>query len=72
MNRSHLKKIFWPNFCVGSLLQRLGILEYACGLKLGSALNLNQNLFFEIASSKSVVEAILKTLSMKHEHVMPL
>jgi len=33
------------------LLQRLGIHKYACGLKLGTALNLNQNLFFQIASS---------------------
>jgi len=49
--RSYLKKVLWPNFCVGPLLQLLGILQYACGLKVGPALNLNQNPFFEIASS---------------------
>ena len=36
--RSYLKKVFWPNLCVGASLQVLDILEYACGLKLGSAL----------------------------------
>ncbi len=48
---SYLKKVFYPNFCVGPLLQLLEILQYACGLKFGTALNLNQNPFFEIASS---------------------
>jgi len=48
--RSHLKKIFWPKLGVGPSLQVLDILEYTCGLKLGPALILNQNLFFEMAS----------------------
>jgi hypothetical protein len=48
--RSYLKKVFWPNFCVGASFQVLDILEYACGLKPGPALILNQNPFFEIAS----------------------
>jgi hypothetical protein len=49
--RNYLKKVFWPNLCVGPSLQILDILEYACGLKLGPTLTLNQNLFFfEIAS----------------------
>ena len=46
---SHLKKVFWPNLCVGSQFQILDILEYACGLKPRSALILNQNPFFEMA-----------------------
>jgi len=50
LNRSYLKKVFWPNLGVGSSLQVLNILEYACGLKLGAALILNQNPFFEMAS----------------------
>jgi hypothetical protein len=49
--RSYLKNVFWPNFCVGSSFQLLGILEYACGLNLGPALILNQNPIFEMASS---------------------
>ena len=48
---SRLKKVLWPNFCVGPLLQLLGILQYACGLKFGPALNLNQNPFFEMTSN---------------------
>ena len=51
MIRSYLKKVFCPNFCVGPLLQILGILQYACGLEFGPALNLNQNPFFEMASN---------------------
>ncbi len=27
--RSYLKNVFWPSFCVGPLLQRLGVLQYA-------------------------------------------
>ena len=50
-NRSYLKKVFWPNLGVGSSFQVLDILEYACGLKLDSALILNQNPFFEMASN---------------------
>ena len=49
--RSHLKKVFWPKRCVGSSFQILDIHEYACGLKLGHALILNQNPNFEMASS---------------------
>ena len=51
ITRSYLKKVFWPNLGVGSSFQVLDILEYACGLKLDSALILNQNLFFEMASN---------------------
>jgi hypothetical protein len=50
--RSYLKKVFWPNLGVGSSLQVLAILKYACGLKLGPALILNQNPFFEMASNQ--------------------
>jgi hypothetical protein len=57
------KKFFGPTFrlrslsyaetsCVGPLFQLLGILQYACGLKLGPALSLNQNPLFEMASGK--------------------
>ena len=52
LSRSYLKKVFWPNLCVGSSFQVLDILQYACGLKLGSALTLNQNPDFEMASSR--------------------
>ena len=50
--RSYLKKVFWPRLCVEPFIQLLGILKYACGLNFGPALILNQNLFFEMASSK--------------------
>jgi hypothetical protein len=50
VTRNHLIKVFWPNLCVGSSFQLLGILEYACGLNLDSALTLNQNPIFEMAS----------------------
>jgi len=49
--RSYLKKAFWPKLGVEPSRQVLDILEYACGLKLGLALTLNQNLFFEMTSS---------------------
>ena len=49
--RSYLKKVFWPNPCVGTSFQVLDIHEYACGLKLGPALALNQNPNFEMASN---------------------
>ena len=62
--RSYLKKVFWPNFCVGPLLQLLGILQYACGLKFSPALNLNQNPFFEMASN--VLIGFLGILSFRH------
>ncbi len=50
--RSYLKKVFWPNPGVGSGFQILDIPEYACGLKPGSAYILDQNPFFEMASSQ--------------------
>jgi hypothetical protein len=50
-SRSYLKIIFWPNLGVGASFLVLDILEYDCGLKLGSALILNQNLYFEMASN---------------------
>ena len=49
--RSYLKKVFWPNLGVEPSLQVLDILEYACALKRGPALILNQNPFFELASN---------------------
>jgi len=48
--RRYLKIIFWPKLGVEASFYVLDILEYACGLKLGSALILNQNLYFEMAS----------------------
>ena len=48
--RSYLKKVFLPNLCVRPWFQVLDILEYVCGLKLGPALTLSQNPFFEMAS----------------------
>jgi hypothetical protein len=48
--RSYLKKVFWHNFFVGASFKILEIREYACGFKLGSAANLNQNPIFEMAS----------------------
>ena len=49
--RSYLKKVFWPNLGVEPSFQVLDIPEYACGLKLGLALILNQNPIFEMAST---------------------
>ena len=49
--RTHLKKVFEPNICVGPSFQLLEILEYVCGLKLGSALILGPNPLFEMGSS---------------------
>jgi len=49
--RSHLKKEFWPNLCVGASFQLLGILTYARGLNFEPALTLNQNSIFEMASN---------------------
>jgi hypothetical protein len=48
--RSYLKKAFCPNLFAGAAFQLLDILEYACGLQRGPALNLNQNPIFEMAS----------------------
>jgi len=53
--RSYLKKVFWPNLCVGTAFQILGVLEYACGLQRGPALSLNQNPIFVKASIFQVV-----------------
>jgi len=53
--RSHLKKVFWANLCVGPSFQLLEILEYACGLKLSPALTLIQNPIFEMVSSNDAV-----------------
>ena len=52
MVKTYLKIIFWPNLGVWPSFQVLDILEYACGLKLGPALILNQNLYFEMGSSR--------------------
>ena len=49
--RSHLKKVFSPDIGVEASSQVLDILEYACGLILGSALISNKNPNFEIASA---------------------
>jgi hypothetical protein len=61
--RSYLKKAFWPNLGVGTSSQVLDILEYACGLRLGPALILNQNPFFEMASSKVSQNTIIEITS---------
>ena len=58
--RSYLKKAFWPNLCVGLSFQLLDILEYACGLKIGPALTLNQNPIFEIASRVMYPKKLIK------------
>ena len=50
MFRSYFKKVYWPNLYVGPSFQLLEILEYVCGLKLGPALTLSQDPFFEMAS----------------------
>ena len=62
MIRSYLKKVFWSPASggIGASFKNLDILEYACcrsdcyavGLKLGPAAKLNQNLFFEMASTE--------------------
>ena len=54
--RSHLKNVFWPNFCVGFAFQLLKILQYSCGLNRSAALNLNQNPVFEIPSNMHISE----------------
>ncbi len=61
--RSYLKKVFWPNLGVGRLYQILEIRDVfttqgigfagTSGLIFASALTLNQNPFFEIASIMS-------------------
>jgi len=47
-----LKSTFWSNLCVEATFQILDILQYACGLKRGSALTLNQNAPFKTASKE--------------------
>ncbi|MCP3953196.1 MAG: hypothetical protein GY697_13410 [Desulfobacterales bacterium] len=56
--RSHLKKVFWPNLCVGRSVPVLKIQEYSSGWNLASALTLNQNPFFEIASIKRTARPV--------------
>lgn len=48
--RSRFKIIFLTKLGVGPTFQALDMLLYACGLKLGPALILNQNLNLETAS----------------------
>jgi len=48
--RTYLKNVFWLKSRVGLSFQVLKIQKYSCGLKLGPALTLNQNLIFEMAS----------------------
>ena len=50
--RSHLKRVFWPHLCVGRSVPFLKIQAYPSGWNLASALPLNQNPSFEIASVK--------------------
>ncbi len=50
LTRIYLKKVFWPNLCVGRSVQVLKILEYSSGLNLTAAWTLNQNPFFEMDS----------------------
>lgn len=50
INRSGLKKVFWSNIGLRPSLQILNIFRYASGLKIGPALLLNQNPFFEKVS----------------------
>ncbi len=69
IDRSYLKKIFWSNLSVEPSLQVLDILEYACGLKLGPALTLNQNLFFEMASNKDSVSVFDSIFSRIPSHL---
>jgi len=52
---SHLKKVFCPNLCVGRSVQILEIRQYSSGFNLASALILNQNPFFEMASNLIIV-----------------
>ena len=48
--RSHLRKVFSSDIGVEASSQVCDILEYACGLILGSALISTENPNFEIAS----------------------
>jgi len=51
--RRYLKKVFSPDCCVAPSSQILDILEYACGLTLGRALNSNENPNFEMGFKKA-------------------
>ena len=51
LDRTYLKIIILTQSRCWSLFQVLDIHEYACGLKRGSALILNQNFYFEMAHS---------------------
>jgi hypothetical protein len=64
LTRSHLKKVFWPKLGVGRSYQILEIPVYSSGLIFAAALILNQNPFFEIASS---VLEIGNHLNAKHQ-----
>ena len=59
--RRRLKKVLWPNLRVDAEFQVLDILQYACGLKLSSALILSLNPFFEMASKKKLSGAPIIT-----------
>ena len=57
-NRKHIEAISKTSFGlrlwrIGASFKILEILEYACGFKLGTAANLNQNSIFEMASEKN-------------------
>jgi hypothetical protein len=56
MDRSYLKKVFWPNLRVGRSYQILEILRYSSGLIFAAALTLDQNPLFEIASNNLTVQ----------------
>jgi len=56
-SRSNLNKFFWLNICVGPSFQFLGILAYACGLKLGPAL-LSCNLRQETLGQNPILEMV--------------
>ena len=58
---SHLKHVYCPNLCVGSAFQILDIRQYACVLKRGSALILNQDPIFETASNRLLKNVKSKT-----------
>ena len=68
--RSPLKNVFWPNLFVGPSFQILEILQYSSGLKLVSAVTLNQNPIFERASEALSIQVLLKgTLLRKSDPV---
>ncbi len=68
--RSYLKKVFWPKLGVGRSVQVLKIPQYSSGLNLTSALILNQNPFFEIASMKTFKNPVLQSVSMRPLNIL--